>query len=236
MSQSQIYHLYRKKTCSWGEKAKNLLEGQGKIYKEHFFEDKDSENEFKAKFQVNTTPQIFLDKKNIGGFTDLAAYFGISPNKAEEKKKTYTPIIAVFSVALLLTLATDYGISGFMGFSLSLLACLKLMDLSVFVSGFKKYDFITQKIHAYGVAYPFFELAVGLGFLSGVFPLLTGAISTFIGLVGSYSVIKKVYLEKVDLNCACVGGNSNVPLGFVSFIENAMMLLMGVLLLAAHYF
>ncbi|PWG73708.1 glutaredoxin family protein, partial [Enterococcus hirae] len=29
-----------------------------------------------------------------------------------------------------------------------------------------------------------------------------------------------------DLRCACVGGNSNVPLGFVSLLENVMMVAM----------
>jgi hypothetical protein len=45
----------------------------------------------------------------------------------------------------------------------------------------------------------------------------------FIGGVGGLSVFKAVYLDKRDLKCACVGGGSNVPLGLVSFLENAVM-------------
>ena len=41
------------------------------------------------------------------------------------------------------------------------------------------------------------------------------------------SVIKAVYVDKLALNCACVGGNSNVPLGFVSLTENLVMIGMG---------
>jgi hypothetical protein len=40
-------------------------------------------------------------------------------------------------------------------------------------------------------------------------------------------VIKAVYIDKRELKCACVGGDSNVPLGFISLTENLMMLGMG---------
>jgi hypothetical protein len=41
-------------------------------------------------------------------------------------------------------------------------------------------------------------------------------------------VFKAVYIEKRELKCACVGGSSNVPLGFVSLTENLMMIGMAV--------
>lgn len=50
----------------------------------------------------------------------------------------------------------------------------------------------------------------------------------FIGLVGGISVFKAVYIDKRELKCACVGGNSNVPLGFISLTENVMMVVMAV--------
>jgi hypothetical protein len=46
--------------------------------------------------------------------------------------------------------------------------------------------------------------------------------------VGAVSVFKAVYIDGRELRCACVGGNSNVPLGFVSLTENLMMVLMAV--------
>ena len=57
-------------------------------------------------------------------------------------------------------------------------------------------------------------------------------VAIFIGTVGAVSVFKAVYIDKRDLKCACVGGNSNVPLGFVSLTENLMMIAMGVWMLA----
>ena len=42
------------------------------------------------------------------------------------------------------------------------------------------------------------------------------------------SVFKAVYVDKRELKCACVGGDSSVPLGFVSLTENLMMMAMGI--------
>lgn len=37
----------------------------------------------------------------------------------------------------------------------------------------------------------------------------------FIGGIGAVPVFKAVYVDRRELKCACVGGDSNVPLGFV---------------------
>ena len=58
-------------------------------------------------------------------------------------------------------------------------------------------------------------------------PLLVAPVAIFIGTVGAASVIKAVYIDKRDLKCACVGGESNVPLGFISLTENLFMVAMG---------
>ena len=55
---------------------------------------------------------------------------------------------------------------------------------------------------------------------------LSVPIALFIGSVGAVSVFKAVYIDRRELKCACVGGSSNVPLGFVSLTENLMMIAM----------
>ena len=61
--------------------------------------------------------------------------------------------------------------------------------------------------------------------------LWVAPISLFIGTVGAISVIKAVYIDKRELKCACVGGDSNVPLGFVSLTENLFMIGGGLIML-----
>ncbi|MEO0848123.1 MAG: glutaredoxin [Cyanobacteria bacterium J06648_1] len=228
----ETVRLYRMSTpeheCPWGLKAVKLLQEKGIEFEDHKLKSKEETAAFKAKYDVQTTPQIFFGEERIGGYTDLAEKFNV---EAEGSEYSYTPVIAVFSSAGLMALATSMGLTGFMGFSLSLLATLKLMDMESFAESFAKYDLITRKVKPYAKIYPFAELAIALSFLSGVAPLATGITSLFIGVSGGISVIKAVYIDKLALNCACVGGNSKAPLGIVSFTENAIMAVIGAALI-----
>ena len=200
--------------CPWGLKAINLLDEQGIEFEDHKLRSQDEVEAFKAKHQVSTTPQIFFGEDRIGGYTDLAEHFDV---EAESADYSYAPVIAVFSTAGLISLAASLGMTGLMGVSLSMLASLKLMDMDAFAESFKKYDLITKRFKPYAKIYPFAELLIGLGFLSGLAPLVTGISSLLIGTSGGISVFKAVYIDKLALNCACVGGNTKTPLGIVSF-------------------
>lgn len=41
-------------------------------------------------------------------------------------------------------------------------------------------------------------------------------------------MFKAFYIDRREIKCACAGGDSNVPLGFVSLTENVVMILMGI--------
>ena len=226
MSKASTYHIYTKPTCPWGKKAIALMESRQFSYEVHHLNAPEDVAEFKTTYGVLTTPQIFKDGQRIGGYSELAETLGARAEESEAPK-TYRPVVAVFSVAALMAIATTADIQGFMGFSLCLLAMLKLMDLQAFGDSFRNYDLITKSFPMYGSVYPFLELLSGLGFLSGVLPLLTGGIALVVGLAGGVSVFKAVYIDKLNLNCACVGGNTKVPLGAISFTENAVMAGMG---------
>ncbi|MEL6495803.1 MAG: MauE/DoxX family redox-associated membrane protein [Cyanobacteria bacterium J06623_7] len=234
LAPQETVRLYRMSNpeheCPWGLKAVKLLQERGIEFTDHKFTSTAETAAFKAKHNVATTPQIFFGSERIGGYTDLAKKLDVKVDK-KENQTSYLPVIAVFSSAGLMALATSLGLTGFMGYSLSLLATLKLMDLESFVRGFEKYDLITKKIRPYAKIYPFTELAIALGFLSGVAPMATGIASLLVGVSGGVSVFKAVYLDKLDLNCACVGGSSRTPLGIVSLSENAIMAVMGGILL-----
>ena len=70
--------------------------------------------------------------------------------------------------------------------------------------------------------------------VAGALMWLSIPVALFIGGVGALSVFKAVYIDKRKLKCACVGGGSNVPLGFVSLTENLMMIAMGAWMLLKH--
>ena len=83
-----------------------------------------------------------------------------------------------------------------------------------------------QRWVPYGYVYPFAEGLAGVLMTAGVLTWLSVPLALFIGVVGGVSVFKAVYVDKRELKCACVGGSSNVPLGFVSLTENVMMVAM----------
>ncbi|MDS3862434.1 glutaredoxin domain-containing protein [Thermosynechococcaceae cyanobacterium BACA0444] len=214
--------------CPWGVKAFALLNDKNIPFEDIRLTTKAEVEDFKALHQVKTTPQIFWEGTRIGGYTDLAAYFDV---QAQAPEYSYTPVIALLSTAGLMTLATSLGFTGFMGIALSMLASLKLMDVDAFAESFAKYNLVTKRYKPYGKIYPFLELFIGLGILSGLAPIVTGVGALVVGVSGATSVFKAVFIDKLALNCACVGGNSKAPLGVVSFGENAIMALMGVMLL-----
>ena len=93
---------------------------------------------------------------------------------------------------------------------------------------FLGYDLLARKWVPYAYIYPFAELLAGVLMIAGAFTWLSVPVAGFIGTVGAVSVYKAVYVDKRELKCACVGGSSNVPLGFVSLTENLLMVAMAI--------
>ncbi len=230
--------------CPYGIKSKSLLESEGFEVEDHKLESREQTDEFKDKHSVKTTPQTFIEGKRIGGYDDLVSYFGKTTLKQEGT--TYQPIIAIFSSTLIMSLAMVWSkynqfnlldvVETFIALSMCVLAILKLRDLYSFSNQFITYDLLAKKFINYSYIYPFAEFFAGVGMLSGVAKPYVASISIFIGTIGAISVIKAVYIEKRDIKCACVGGDSNVPLGAISLTENLFMVGMGAWMLSKFYF
>lgn len=103
------------------------------------------------------------------------------------------------------------------------LAILKLQDVQRFSTMFLSYDLLARRWVPYAYLYPFGEALAGVLMTADALPWLSIPVALVIGGIGAVSVFKAVYLDKRELKCACVGGSSNVPLGFVSLIENLFM-------------
>jgi hypothetical protein len=86
----------------------------------------------------------------------------------------------------------------------------------------------------YSYIYPFAEAAAGVLMIAGALDFISIPLALFIGTIGAISVFKAVYIDRRELKCACVGGSSNVPLGFVSLTENLMMIAMALWMLFGH--
>ncbi len=121
----------------------------------------------------------------------------------------------------------------FIAFSMCVLAILKLRDIESFSSMFLGYDLLARRWVPYSYIYPFAEALAGILMIAHAFRYHSPCRWRFSSaLIGAVSVFKAVYIDKRELKCACVGGDTNVPLGFVSLTENLMMIAMAVWMLA----
>ena len=222
--------------CPWGLKALHLLNSRGFTVDDNHLTTRADIDAFKAKHSVATTPQIFIDGQRIGGYDDLRRFFG--KKVSEPDATSYTPVIALFAMTALMALAASTAAFGtpltvragewFIAFSMIVLAMLKLQDVEKFSGMFLNYDLLSRRWVPYASLYPFLEGAAGVMMAADRLTWLSVPIALLIGAEGAISVFKAVYVDKRELKCACVGGSSNVPLGFVSLTENLMMVAMAV--------
>lgn len=226
--------------CPYGVKARWLLRRHGYRVDDRWLATRAETDAFKAQHEVKTTPQIFIEGQRIGGHDDLRRHLGLPVR--DPKATSYVPVLAVFAVAALLALAVDWLTAGsplslltlerFVAIAMMLLAMLKLQDVDRFATMFLNYDLLARRLPPYGLAYPFLELGAGVLMLTRALDWLSIPVALFIGGIGAVSVFRAVYVERRELKCACVGGSSNVPLGFVSLTENVMMVAMALWMLA----
>ena len=218
--------------CPSGLKARWLLRRKGYSVIDRPLTTRAETDAFKARHGVATTPQAWIEGRRIGGYSDLRAFFGLPLPAAGQT--SYVPVLAVFAAAAALALAVSQAVFGTpftaragewaIAFAMVLLAMLKLQDVERFSTMFLGYDLLARRWVPYAYAYPFLEFAAGTLMAARTFDWLSIPIALAIGGIGAASVFKAVYIDRRELKCACVGGSSNVPLGFVSLSENLAML------------
>ena len=223
-------------TCPYGLKAKDLLQRSGYEVDDRHLTSRAETDAFKAGDDVATTPQVFIDGERVGGYDDLRRHLG--KPVADPKATTYRPVAVLFTLTALTAMAASFAVSGspftvraaewFIAFSMCVLAILKLRDIEKFSSMFLGYDILARRWVPYAYTYPFAEALAGILMITHVLKFVSIPLALFIGTIGAISVFKAVYIDKRELKCACVGGDTNVPLGFVSLTENVMMVAMAV--------
>lgn len=225
--------------CPWGLKAKDLLRRSGYEVEDHHLTTREETDAFKAKHDVATTPQVFIGGERIGGYDDLRRFLG--RRVVDPKATSYRPVIVLFAMTALAALAGSYAVTGelvtslaaqwFIAFSMIVLSLLKLQNVETFSAMFLNYDLLAKRWVPYSYVYPYGEGLAGVLMIAGALEWISIPVALFIGTVGAISVFKAVYVDKRELKCACVGGSSNVPLGFISLTENLMMIGMAIWML-----
>lgn len=222
--------------CPWGIKAWDLLKRNGYEVADHHLESMDANKHYKEENSVDETPQIFIDGEHLGGYDALREHLGLGPDPKEGK--TYQPVVAIFVVTFAMALTTSWAALGafsvirtaelFIAFSMCVLGIMKLQNLQSYSNGFIQYDLFARRYVPYAYVYAFIEAIGGILMIASLVTWLIAPIVLAVTTLGAVSIVKAVYIEKRDLNCACVGGGSSVPLGFLSLTENLMMMGMAI--------
>lgn len=223
--------VMEKHICPYGLLALHLLRRKGHAIEDRWLTTREQTDAFKAEHGVMTTPQVFIGGERIGGYDDLRRHFGLKV--PDPDAVSYIPVLAVFAAAAALAAAVSQAVLGtpvsvraaewFVSFAMVILAMLKLQDLDRFATMFLGYDLLARRWVPYAYVYPFLEFGAGALMAAHAFDWLSIPVALTIGTIGATSVIYAVYVQKREIRCACVGGNSRVPLGFVSLSENLAM-------------
>ena len=157
----------------------------------------------------------------------------IKSNKIKQLKPLFI-ILGYISVTSILLNFRNWNSTNamldFMGLFYIIFSFFKILDIKGFSTSFKMYDPLAKKITIYGYIYPFIEILLGLMFLTRI--EVNIALLITIIILGITSVgVTRTLLNKRKINCACLGTTLKLPMTEATFIENAIMITMAIVLL-----
>lgn len=162
-----------------------------------------------------------------------------SGEPATAEKASYYPVYLIFAyVAGVSTLVQVVNgsfnwmiwMSHFMAGFFLVFSFFKLINLRGFADGFRTYDLPARYWPAWAYIYPFAELALGIGFLTGFSPAAVTVATLVIMSISAVGVINSL-LQKKQIQCACLGTVIRLPLGTLSLVEDLLMVIMSVWML-----
>lgn len=118
----------------------------------------------------------------------------------------------------------------FMGLFFIVFSFFKMLDVKGFSKSFGMYDPLARIIPVYGWIYPFIETALGFMFLMR-FEVDIALIATLVILGITTIGVSKALLDKKSIPCACLGTALKLPMTEATFIENVLMIVMGIFML-----
>lgn len=163
--------------------------------------------------------------------------FNVSEDQQLSKLEQLKPLFLIFGFIVLTTLALNFrtgdfqkGMLDFMGLFYIIFSLFKFFDLKGFAQSFKMYDPLAKAVPAYAKFYPFIELLLGVLLLARI--QIPAVLILTILLLGMTTIgVLKSLLSKQTIQCACLGTVLKLPMTQATFIENAIMIVMALVLL-----
>ena len=167
-----------------------------------------------------------------------------SSSQVEEQKselQQLKPLFIIFGYIAVASILMHYKnwdwssfMLDFMGLFYIVFSFFKILDLKGFPESFKMYDPLAKAIPFYGKIYPFLELVLGIMFLMRI-QIPIALIVTVIVLGVTTIGVTKTLLDKKAIQCACLGTALKLPMTKATFIENAIMIIMAIIMLIKTY-
>ena len=203
--------------------------------------------------QVTLTDPL-ADESTIKKIVEAAGSYGLVsgstigqlPEHASSQAgwlQTYKPLLLIAAYILIASVLLQVGLVGmaslnsmetmryFMAGFFLVFSFFKLLDLNAFADAYSGYDLLASRWRNWGLIYPFFELFLGLAYLSNFNPLFTNWVTFALMSFSALGVIKAV-ANKTQIQCACLGTVFKLPMSTVTIVEDVGMVLMAVLMLA----
>lgn len=190
--------------------------------------------------KITTTKPISLETLNKA-IAPLGSYSLVT--KVQRKNallagmQTYKPIIAIYVLLIGFvylraphSMLSTHAMADFMGGFFVIFSLFKLANLKNFPEAFKKYDLLAQRIPGYATAYPFIELALGIGYLARFQMTLLSLVTIVVMGIGAIGVTRALK-SKNHFECACLGGFFKLPMSKVALFEDVSMVVMATIML-----
>jgi len=161
-----------------------------------------------------------------------------SQSASKESNRSYKPLLLIVLYLIGTTLLLEFSsgmflmktwMANFMAGFFLVFSFFKMLDIAAFAKAYQSYDIIAAKAKWYGYVFPFIELGLGIAYLLYSDNELTHLITAIVMFVSLIGVIKSV-VQKSEIQCACLGTVFNLPMSYVTIIEDGIMLVMALLL------
>lgn len=153
--------------------------------------------------------------------------------------KTYRPLIIMIAIIVIATAVTIaiVGNQGttmisqisrwFMGYFFLVFGGSKAITWKSFAQSFRGYDPLAKQVSVYGYIYPAIELLLAGMFLAGWQMMIGSWITIVILGITTIGIVRAIRAGET-LQCACLGTWITLPLGWVTVVENLVMIIMAI--------
>jgi len=155
------------------------------------------------------------------------------------EKTSYFPLLLILFYLLLASALAEVAFAPFdamramrhfMAGFFFVFSFFKLLNLRAFADAYRMYDVVAMRWPAYGFVYPFIELGLGAAYLANLQPVAVNLVTLVVMGVSTLGIVRSL-MKKQKIRCACLGTVFNLPMSFITLVEDLLMVAMAAAML-----